>query len=147
MVSRSAQTLNLRIVTSLAGDELFSFEYGGERWISAKDLRTYLGGDTSVPSFFLEAGARAQRVSDLPNAEGPMGAGDLLTGLQAGRNVNFNRAQLLASLLDVLTGVIDERIVEALAELGYVFQSTPGEGDARKSTSVAGVKSKSGEEK
>jgi hypothetical protein len=117
MALRSAQTLNLRIVTSLAGDELFSFEYGGERWISAKDFRAYVGGDTAVPAFRLEAGARAQRVSDLPNAEGPMGAGDVVTGLQAGRNVNYSRAQLLAPLVELVRDIIDERILEAMDEL------------------------------
>jgi hypothetical protein len=118
MVARSAQTLNLRIVTGLAGDELFSFEYGGERWISAKDLRAYVGGDTAVPAFRLEAGARAQRISDLPNALGPMGAGDVVTGLQGGQNVNYSRAQLLAPLVELVRDIVDERIAEALAEVG-----------------------------
>jgi hypothetical protein len=118
-------SIGLHIVTGLHGNELFSFEYGGEKWVSANDLRAFVGGDAAVPAFRLEAGARAQRVSDLPNAEGPMGAGDVVTGLQAGKNVNFNRAQLCAALLDVLTGIIDERVVEALVELGY--EKTGGE--------------------
>ena len=91
-----------RIATELTGDELFSFEFGLEKQITARDLRAYLGGDIAVPAFRMEAGANSRKISDLPNAEHPMGTGDLIPGLQNKENVNFSRAQILAPLVTLI---------------------------------------------
>jgi hypothetical protein len=92
--------LGRRIVTDLTGEEMFAFEYGGEKHISAKDLRSYLRGDIAVPAFRLEAGANSRKISDLPNAETAMGSGDRITGLQDGANVNFSMAHIVAPLVE-----------------------------------------------
>jgi hypothetical protein len=97
-----------RIVTELTGDELFAFEHGPEKQITARDLRAYVGGDTAVPAFRLEAGANARKISELPNAGHAMGAGDIITGVQDGQNVNFSIDQILAPLLEKLEILIQQ---------------------------------------
>ena len=91
-----------RIVTELTGEELFAFEHGLEKQITAKDLRAYLGGDIAVPAFRLEAGANARKISELPNAGSAMGRDDVITGLQNGQNVNFTPAQILLPLIEII---------------------------------------------
>lgn len=91
-----------RIATELTGDELFAFEHGLEKQITARDLRSYVGGDIAVPAFRLELGAKARKISELPNASAALSAGDLITGLQNGQNVNFSPTQILAPLVEAM---------------------------------------------
>jgi hypothetical protein len=95
-----------RIATELTGNELFAFEHGLERLITARDLKSYVGGDTAVPAIRCEAGANARRISDFPNAQTAMGAADRITGLQNGENVNFTPAQIVAPLVDAMTALL-----------------------------------------
>ncbi len=114
MTSRSIQIVGRYIVTELNGDEFFSFEHGNQRWISAADLRAYVGGDIAVPAIRCEAGANARKISDFPNADAPMAADDRLTGIQNQQNVNFSRAQVLAPLVDAIRELVAEMVAEEL---------------------------------
>jgi hypothetical protein len=110
-----------RLVTELHGDEIITLEHGLlEKKIAAKDFRLYVGGDTAVPALRLEAGANAQKISDLPNSDGPMAVGDVLTGLHNGSNVNFTLSQVVAPLVDVIAKLVVrceniERLLQAQA--------------------------------
>ena len=96
-----------RLVTELNGDELVTVEHGFmEKKIAARDFRFYVGGDAAVPALRLEAGANARKMSELPNAEKPMGLGDVITGLQNGSNVNFSPTQIVAPLVEAIKELI-----------------------------------------
>ena len=100
MTAKVIYNIGTHRVTEITGDEVFSCRAGSQRdkEITAADLRHYMGGDVAVPNLRLERGARAQRISDLPNAEFDLLDGALLTGLQNGTNVNFSYDQIIGRL-------------------------------------------------
>jgi hypothetical protein len=115
-------------VEELNGDEIITVQHGFlEKKITARDFRLYVGGDMAVPALRLEAGANARKISDLPNAEAPMGAGDVITGLHNGANVNFTLSQVVAPLVDVIAQLVVrcENIERLLKQV--VLHREPGE--------------------
>jgi hypothetical protein len=108
MTAKVIHNIGSYVVEDMIGDEVFSCRSGSQRdkQISADKLRNYFGGDIAAPNLRLEAGAHATKLSDLPNAEFEMQDGDIVTGLQGKKNVNFSRMQLLAPLIKIIGAML-----------------------------------------
>jgi hypothetical protein len=109
MTAKVIYNIGTHLVEEITGDEVFSCRAGSQRdkEITAENLRHYFGGDIAAPSLRLERGAHATKVSELPNAEYEVRDGDLVTGLQDGKNVNFSRMQLLAPLIKIVGAMLN----------------------------------------
>jgi hypothetical protein len=93
----SAASFGKKLVTALSGDELFVFEgkSGIDQYITAANLKIFVGGDIAAPSIRPERGAHSTKLSDFPNAANSISEIDKVTGLQNGTNVNFSLEQIV----------------------------------------------------
>jgi hypothetical protein len=109
MSARVIHNIGSHPVDEITGDEVFSCRAGSQRdkEITAEKLRHYFGGDIAAPNLRTERGAHATKLSELPNAEYEIRDGDLVTGLQDSKNVNFSRMQLLAPLIKIVGAMLN----------------------------------------
>ncbi len=123
MTARVIHNIGTHIVEEITGDEVFSCRAGSQRdkEITAEKLRHYFGGDIAAPNLRTELGAHATKLSELANAEFAMRDGDLVTGLQDGKNVNFSRMQILKPLLESISAML----VSDLAIRSYKIEDLP----------------------
>ncbi len=128
MTAKVIYNIGTHLVDHITGDEVFSCRAGSQRdkEITAEKLRAYFGGDIAAPNLRTERGAHATKLSDLPNAEFEMRDGDLVTGLQDKKNVNFSRMQLLAPLIKIIGSMFNSDMAVKSYTVATLPPAVPG---------------------